>query len=154
MSYVKLSNGEVDQFPYSIGQLKRDNTNVSFPKNIPEETLNSFDVYSVTVASQPSYTERTQKVIPNTTVSLVDGVWTQGWSVVDKTSEEVQAFDDMFEEMNRNKRNSLLAQTDFYALSDVTMSAEMTTYRQALRDITSHANWPHLEDADWPTKPS
>jgi hypothetical protein len=34
------------------------------------------------------------------------------------------------------------------------MDAAMTSYRQALRDITSHANWPNLTDADWPTKPS
>ena len=37
----------------------------------------------------------------------------------------------------REKRNSLLAETDYLALSDQTMSAEMTTYRQALRDITN-----------------
>ena len=37
----------------------------------------------------------------------------------------------------RQKRNSLLAQTDYLALSDQTLSAEMTTYRQALRDITN-----------------
>jgi hypothetical protein len=37
----------------------------------------------------------------------------------------------------REQRNSLLAQTDYLALSDQTMSAEMTTYRQALRDITN-----------------
>ena len=37
----------------------------------------------------------------------------------------------------RNKRNMLLAETDFYALSDVTMSPEMETYRQELRDITN-----------------
>ena len=37
----------------------------------------------------------------------------------------------------RQDRNSLLKETDFYALSDVTMSTEMTTYRQALRDITN-----------------
>jgi hypothetical protein len=37
----------------------------------------------------------------------------------------------------REKRNNLLAQTDYLALSDQTMSAEMTTYRQALRDITN-----------------
>ena len=37
----------------------------------------------------------------------------------------------------RAKRNLLLAQTDYLALSDQTMSAEMTTYRQALRDITN-----------------
>jgi len=52
---------------------------------------------------------------------------------------------------HRATRDAKLAETDFYALSDVTMSSEMTTYRQALRDITTHENWPNLEDADWPT---
>ena len=37
----------------------------------------------------------------------------------------------------RFRRNRLLAETDFYALSDVTMSEDMTTYRQALRDLPS-----------------
>ena len=53
----------------------------------------------------------------------------------------------------RTQRDAKLAETDFYALSDVTMSAEMTTYRQALRDITAHADFPYLDDDDWPTKP-
>ena len=53
----------------------------------------------------------------------------------------------------RSRRNRLLAETDFYALSDVTMSDEMRTYRQALRDLPTHSNWPSLEDSDWPTKP-
>ena len=35
----------------------------------------------------------------------------------------------------RSRRNRLLAETDFYALSDVTLSSDMTTYRQALRDL-------------------
>jgi len=54
---------------------------------------------------------------------------------------------------HRSTRDSKLAETDFYALSDVTMSSEMTTYRQALRDLPTHKNWPNLEDADWPTAP-
>ena len=54
---------------------------------------------------------------------------------------------------NRTTRNKLLAETDYFALTDVTMDAAMTSYRQALRDITSHANWPNLDEADWPTKP-
>ncbi len=53
----------------------------------------------------------------------------------------------------RSTRNHRLAETDFYALSDVTMSSDMTSYRQALRDLSSHSNWPNLEDNDWPTKP-
>jgi len=56
-------------------------------------------------------------------------------------------------ETNRATRDDKLAETDFYALTDVTLTAEMTTYRQALRDITTHANWPNLNDDDWPTKP-
>ena len=55
---------------------------------------------------------------------------------------------------HRTTRDAKLAETDFYALSDVTMSSAMTTYRQALRDLPTHDNWPNLEDADWPTKPS
>lgn len=57
------------------------------------------------------------------------------------------------EEQNRQTRNMLLAETDFYALSDVTMSSDMENYRQTLRDITSHNNWPNLTEEDWPTKP-
>ena len=37
----------------------------------------------------------------------------------------------------RQKRNSLLTATDYLALSDNTLSADMTTYRQALRDLTN-----------------
>lgn len=51
----------------------------------------------------------------------------------------------------REKRNSLLAETDYFALTDVALSAEMTTYRQALRDITSQSGFP--TDVTWPTKP-
>ena len=54
---------------------------------------------------------------------------------------------------HRATRDAKLAETDFYALSDVTMSSEMTTYRQALRDLPTHKNWPNLGDDDWPTKP-
>ena len=42
-----------------------------------------------------------------------------------------------FEHGQRQYRNAMLQQTDFYALSDVTMSDAMKTYRQALRDITN-----------------
>lgn len=54
----------------------------------------------------------------------------------------------------RSKRDGLLAETDFYALSDTTLSDDMKTYRQSLRDITGHSNFPSdLTDSDWPTKP-
>lgn len=51
----------------------------------------------------------------------------------------------------RNERNKLLAETDFYALSDVTMTTEMSNYRQALRDLPSTQSNP--DDVVFPTKP-
>ena len=54
----------------------------------------------------------------------------------------------------RAKRNRLLAETDFYALSDVTLSDDMKTYRQNLRDFPDGKDTvAKCEDATWPTKP-
>ena len=53
----------------------------------------------------------------------------------------------------REERNSKLLETDWIGLSDVTMSDAMATYRQALRDLPTHDNWPNLGDDDWPTAP-
>ena len=54
----------------------------------------------------------------------------------------------------RGKRNRLLAETDFYGNSDVTMSDDMKTYRQALRDLPAGKDTvDKCENATWPTKP-
>ena len=88
----------------------------------------------------------------------VDGV------LVDLTSEEIADFNkrlaeapskfDMALEDLRVNRNRLLKETDFYALSDVTMSSEMETYRQELRDITKGLTTVEQVNAVvFPTKP-
>jgi hypothetical protein len=51
----------------------------------------------------------------------------------------------------RTERNRLIAATDWWASSDLTMTSAQTTYRQALRDITDNAT--SLDDVTWPTKP-
>ena len=51
----------------------------------------------------------------------------------------------------REKRDGKLAETDWWASSDLTMTSAQTTYRQALRDITDNAT--SLDDVTWPTKP-
>jgi hypothetical protein len=54
----------------------------------------------------------------------------------------------------REKRNNLLAETDYLALSDNTMSEAMTTYRQALRDITNGLTTiADVEAVVFPNKP-
>jgi len=51
----------------------------------------------------------------------------------------------------REERDRLIAATDWWASSDLTMTSAQTTYRQALRDITKSAT--SLDDVTWPTKP-
>ena len=91
---------------------------------------------------------------------IVDGVKME---MTAEESAEREAIDKAFEDNapNRNmeelrkQRDLLLAETDFYALGDVTMSENMKTYRQALRDITSQTPTDiNLSNINWPTKPS
>ena len=157
MAYVKITNGNVDTYPYSVGKLRRDNPNTSFPKQIPDEMLESYGVLSVTFPDRPNIDDRTQKIAQEAEPSLVSGAWTIGWTTSSKTAEETQAWDDNMASSNRTKRDGLLAETDWLTMrsSDTAtpVPSAWHTYRQALRDITSHANWPNLEEADWPTKP-
>jgi hypothetical protein len=55
----------------------------------------------------------------------------------------------------REDRNRRLADTDWYGVSDLTMSADMTTYRQDLRDLPAgKTTKAHVDAATWPTKPA
>ena len=54
----------------------------------------------------------------------------------------------------RAERNAKLAETDFYALSDVTLSDEMKKYRADLRDLPSkYDDSTVVKTITWPTKP-
>ncbi len=152
MSYVKVTNGTVDQYPYTIGQLRRDNPNTSFPKSISEEVLNSYGVYKVVNSETPTFDIATQ-YLETVDPVLVGDTWKTSQTVVTRTAEQQVEFDERTARVNRRERDNRIVETDWWASSDLTMTAEQTAYRQALRDITTHANWPHLGEDDWPTKP-
>ena len=66
---------------------------------------------------------------------------------------EAGTFDRAIEDL-RQRRNSLLSATDFHALSDNTMSADMKTYRQELRDITDGLTTvEEVKAVEFPEKP-
>jgi hypothetical protein len=152
MQYIKLNEDGSATYPLSIAALRSSYPNTSFPKKMPEAGLPDFGVHPATEQAAPDYDLRTQK-IERQAPELQDGSWVVGWSVVSKSQSEIEEYDNRIASKARFKRNDLLAETDYFALTDVTMNAEMTSYRQALRDITTHANWPHLDEADWPIKP-
>jgi len=135
--------------------------NVSFPASGPDATWLAANSCAEVVKflAFDSATQRSDPADPY----LGNGkVYTR--RVVDLSSDEqaavVTAANDAAAKRNRAERDRRLAETDYLALSDATLTSDMATYRQALRDITTHANWPNLvypdidgSGGDWPTKP-
>ena len=75
--------------------------------------------------------------------------WGVTWAQVSAKKTELVNAEPM--RLLREERNRRLAETDWWASSDLTMTSAQTTYRQALRDITDSAT--SLDDVTWPTKP-
>ena len=159
--YRDRTTGEIK----SQGQLRQENPNMSMPKVWNDNVYDALNVDPV-LRSPAATTTAYQTSVRDGVEQDANGNWVEKYVARDMfaddpdlgTKAEQEAayqaqLDNEAAERNRAERDRRIAVTDFYALSDVTMSAEMTTYRQALRDITSHANWPNLEADDWPTKP-
>ena len=164
--YRVRATGEVK----NQGQIRRDNPNVSLPRVWNDNVCNVLGIDPVLASPKPDTTGDYKVVVRNGVTQDANNNWVYAWverdMFADTTDEDgvtttkaehetaYQAkLDAEAAKSVRTQRDSKLAETDFYALSDVTMSAAMTTYRQALRDITAHANFPYLNDEDWPTKP-
>lgn len=148
--YAKITNGVVEKYPYSIGDLRKDNKNVSFPANPSNETLAEWNVYPVVSTAEPSYDMATQRLVWGTPV-LTNGQWTHAWQTVALSAEEQQNVRQGKENDVRNERNRLLAETDWRFRSDLTPSQAWIDYCQALRDIPSQAGFPW--NVQWPSKP-
>jgi hypothetical protein len=162
--YRHTETGEVK----TQGQWRSHYSNVSLPRVWKQATLDGLNLEAVLAAPKP--TPAAYQTVRRDGVSQdANGNWVENWDLawmfsdttedgVTTTKAEHEAayqatLDAKAGEAVRTKRDTLLAETDWTALSDVTMSSAMTTYRQALRDITTHANFPNLDEADWPTKP-
>ena len=139
-------------------------SNMSLPQVWGDSVCDALNIDPV-LASPAATTTAYQISVRDGVEQNSDGNWVEKYVAKDMfatdsdgTKEEKEAaykatLDAQVATTNRNIRNTKLAETDFYALSDVTMSDAMKTYRQALRDLPTHSNWPNLGDSDWPSKP-
>lgn len=130
--------------------LKAANKNTSWPKVLDAPTLDGWD-YEIVYAGTPATTSGPYQTSVRDGVEQKDGKWYEKYKV--ETATDTATIDNNVAYDKRKERDGLLQATDYYALSDVTMSTEMTAYRQALRDLpaSSGSDWPH--NVTWPTKP-
>jgi hypothetical protein len=165
MEYRLQSDGSLK----SQGEIRQLNSNISFPRVWDAGVCAELEIDPVLEAPKPEPSGAYKQVVRNGAVQDASDNWVQAWveqdmfadttvdGVTTTKSEHETAYQARLDAEAaaavRTKRDGLLKDTDFYALSDVTMTDAMTTYRQALRDITTHSDFPNLSDDDWPTAP-
>lgn len=142
--HIKLTNGSPAK--YTLGQLRRDNLNTSFPKIIPDELLASYDVYSY-VIQDVDIDLVTQNKVEGQFVQI-DDQWTLPMVAENKPQAEV-------EQVVRSMRDAILNLSDWTQMPDNPLTSAAKTswaaYRTALRDISTQSNFP--TNITWPTQP-
>ena len=165
MEYRIQSTGEVK----TQGEVRRMHSNTSLPRVWDADTCEFLGIDPVLAAPKPEPSAAYKQVGRNGAVQDANGNWVEAWQESDMfadttedgvttTKAEHEAayqarLDADAAASVRSARDAKLAETDWMGMSDVTMSTEMATYRQALRDITAHADFPNLSDDDWPVEP-
>ena len=144
--HLKLTNGTPAK--YTLGQLRRDNPQTSFPKLIPDDLLASYDVYPYTRPTPAEYDNLAWRLIDDAFVQGAEGHWSLPYKLEALPLEDAQR-------NIRSRRDSLLKETDWVVImhteKGTNIPAEWELYRQALRDITEQAGFPY--EVTWPTKP-
>jgi len=159
--YRERKTGEVK----TQGEWRAVFKNMSLPKVWDSNVCDAMNIDPV-LASPPATTSAYQTSVRDGVEQDSKGNWVEKYVAKDmfadieggKTKSEQEkeyqaTLDANTAAGHRSTRDNKLAETDWTALSDVTMADNMKTYRQALRDLPDHSNWPNLESDDWPTKP-
>jgi hypothetical protein len=122
------------------------------------DALSALGVTEWVLRGEPTNAEDFASMFRKVTGSTDDGSaiesdnsadWGVTWTQVETKQSELTAAEPL--KALRAERDRLIAATDWWASSDLTMTSAQTAYRQALRDITDDAN--SLDEVTWPTAP-
>ena len=151
--FVKITNGQA-QANYTIGDLRKDHPNVSFPRNISDEVLAAYNVFRVTELPAPDYNSRTHRLVTQAP-ALVDGVWTVSRIAVAKDQAQIDNETAQAAANVRADRDKRIAETDWMVIKHLELNENIPgvweVYRQALRDVPAQAGFPW--EVTWPEKP-
>ena len=150
MFYVKTQpDGSLDQYPYTLADLRLQNKSVSWPEVITDEVAADFGVFPVAPAMQPAdnYTINLKR----TAVKESTG-WVEQWIETPATPEQITERTNAKAADVRADRNKRLADCDWTQLPDSPADHETwANYRKALRDVTTQAGFPW--NVQWPEEP-
>ena len=152
MLLVKANGSTVEQYPYSLGMLRKENPNTSFPKQPSVSDMELFNVYPVT-ETFPTVSD-TQKLVKVWTPTLVGGEWVLAHEAVDLSVEDIAEATAILAANAREKRDLLLAKTDWVVLRAKELGQAVPLnvfeYRGDLRQLPEQVGFP--ETITWPTE--
>lgn len=142
--FVKVINNLPVKYPYTLGDLYKENPQTSFPSVIPDSVLELYGVYKVESSIFPDVDSKTHKLAQS--VEKIGGKWTQVWT---KTELPLETASNNV----RSYRSRLLSESDWTQTEDSPVDKNSwKTYRQNLRDISTQEGFPY--NIIWPTPPS
>lgn len=169
--FAEVKDTQLIKFPYTAASLREENpyTNYGsepdlyeiFPKT-DTASQNGYTLVPVTYSPQPSFDPATQICTQNDTPTIIENVWTIGWTIVDMTTEQQQEYQNQLIAASKAKAQSLLQATDWTEIPSVidvsvkphlANQSEFIAYRLALRAIavnpTASPNWPTIPAEQW-----
>ena len=145
MTYARIEENAVVEYPVYEGDIRLRYNNVSFPT--PFQPPEGYERVADVAPPSPTYAQNVLEGNP----ALVDGVWTRQWVVTDASADEIAARTDAQWTAIRAERNKKLADCDWTQLPDAPVdAAAWAAYRQELRDITNQNDPFNLI---WPQEP-
>lgn len=149
MLLVKVKNDAIVAFPYTVQQFRAEMSHISLPHDLSEELLAEHGVYRVHDSPWPAHVDAGLfRIWQANPIKKEDGRWYINYAWAQFTEDVASA-------NMRNRRNSMIKDTDWRAYPDSPGTAEerqaWLDYRQALRDITNQAGFPF--NIVWPTIP-
>jgi hypothetical protein len=157
--YAEVKNGAVVTFPYDYDTLVQNNPYTKFAQTDllsmyfeTEANLDGHELVRLIETDALTFNKQTQKAVKDSSPTLINNVWTLGWSIQNLTTEEQNAKNAEQATSVRNSRTEKLKDSDWTQLADsIADRTAWATYRQALRDVPSQAGFPWT--ITWPTQP-
>ena len=144
--YVKITEGL--PVPTTLTRLKLDHPTVSFPETFTDALAAEWGLLPLEAASRPEINRLTEDMVEGTP-ELVDGTWTQVWTVAPLPQEEA-------ERRIRTERDRRLAACDWVVIRAKELGQAVPidwfTYRGDLRQLPDQPGFPF--EAVWPTPPT
>ncbi len=140
--YILAPNQTAETYPYSIGMLRRDNPDTSFPRNPPAELLAEWGVYPVQATEPPAHDPITESATEGTP-ELVEGQWRQTWVITEATPEEIAERKEQRRQDARNQRTAAYTQeADPLFFKAQRGEAELSEWRAKVQEIRDRFPYP------------